>query len=535
MTPPPPLSAQPAPRLRTAALLLCLCLLSACTLPPLAGRTDSAALDRTQAQTTQIGHALAPLVAAHPGLSGIYPMNNPRAAFAARMFLARAAQRTLDVQYYIWHDDLTGTLLLEQLREAADRGVRVRLLLDDNGIPTSLDPTLAALGAHPNMEIRLFNPFVVRKPKFLGFLTDFSRANRRMHNKSMTADSSATILGGRNIGDEYFGATDGVVFSDLDVLAVGPAASDVAHDFDRYWSSDSAYPVDRILKPADAGALNALAAKAHSYENSRAGVEYADAVRDLPIARELPAGTLPLEWAKTRLVSDNPAKGLNSAPGNTLVLQQLHDILGEPKQELDLVSPYFVPTDAGVQYFTQLASNGVSVRVLTNALEATDVAAVHSGYAKRRVALLKGGVQLYELRRSASTDNPQDPDNIQRGERGHGGPFGSSGSSLHAKTFAVDAQRAFVGSFNFDPRSAKLNTELGLVIDSPALAGKITETFHTVVPEVAYTVRLDNKGRLFWIEQSSTHERSYTTEPNASWTKRLGVWFMSILPIESYL
>ncbi|WP_345816340.1 phospholipase D family protein [Paraburkholderia sp. PREW-6R] len=510
-------------------LLLCTLLLTGCALPSLAGRSESAALDRTQARTTPIGHALAPMLAAHPGLSGVYPLDNPRAAFAARVFLARAAQRTLDVQYYIWHDDLTGTLLLEQLHEAADRGVRVRLLLDDNGIPPSLDATLAALDAHPNIEVRLFNPFVVRKPKFVGFLTDFSRANRRMHNKSMTADSSATIVGGRNIGDEYFGATDGVVFSDLDVLAVGPAASDVAQDFDRYWSSGSAYPVDRILRPVSADHLGELAAKAQSMQHDPAATAYANAVRDLPIAQQLPAGTLPLEWAKTRLVSDDPAKGLNEASGDALVLRQLHDILGEPHEELDLVSPYFVPNDAGVQYFTQLAASGVSVRVLTNALEATDVAAVHSGYAKRRVALLKGGVQLYELRRAAS------PDAAERGGKEHTGGFGSSGSSLHAKTFAVDSSRAFVGSFNFDPRSAKLNTELGLIIDSPALASRITTTFHTVVPEMAYTVRLDHKDKLFWIAQDSNHERSYTTEPNTGWFKRLGVWFMSILPIESYL
>ncbi|WP_144142414.1 phospholipase D family protein [Paraburkholderia sp. BCC1884] len=510
----------------TACLLICANALAGCALPSLAGRTQSSALDTTEAQSTQIGHAIAPEVAAHPGLSGIYPLANPQSAFASRMILARAAQRTLDVQYYIWHDDLTGTLLLEQLREAADRGVRVRLLLDDNGVAPSLDATLAALGAHPNFEVRLFNPFVVRKPKSLGFLTDFSRANRRMHNKSITADSSATIVGGRNIGDEYFGATDGVVFSDLDVLAVGPAASDVARDFDRYWSSDSAYPVDRILPSANADRLQALASRAQQLELEPAGIAYIDAVRELPIAEQLQTGTLPLEWAKARMISDDPAKGLNQAASKTRVLQQMHDILGEPAEELDLVSPYFVPTQAGVQYFTQLASKGVAVRVLTNALESTDVAAVHSGYARRRVALLKGGVQLYELRRLPGAPGKKDESK---------GSFGSSGSSLHAKTFAVDAQRVFVGSFNFDPRSANLNTELGFVIDSPVLAGKITTIFHTVVPQVAYTVRLDDQGKVYWLEDDDGKQTRYDTEPNSSWLGRLGVWFMSILPIESFL
>jgi len=192
-----------------SSMLLCAGMLAGCALPSLNNRTQSVALTYTQAQTTQLGRAVAGQLALHPGLSGIYPLANPHAAFAARVDLARAAQRTLDVQYYIFRSDLTGTLLLEELHEAAERGVRVRLLLDDHGIPSSLDATLAALDAHPNIEVRLFNPFVIRKPKFIGFLTDFSRANRRMHNKSFTADGTATIVGGRNIGDEYFGATDG--------------------------------------------------------------------------------------------------------------------------------------------------------------------------------------------------------------------------------------------------------------------------------------------------------------------------------------
>ncbi|WP_414696624.1 phospholipase D family protein [Paraburkholderia sp.] len=509
-----------------AALLACVCMCTGCALPSLDNRTQSVALSRTQAENTQLGRAVAGQLAMHPGLSGIYPLQDPHAAFAARVFLARAAQRTLDVQYYIWRNDLTGTLLLEELHAAADRGVRVRLLLDDNGIPSSLDPVLAALQTHPNIEVRLFNPFVVRKPKSIGFLTDFSRANRRMHNKSFTADGTATIFGGRNIGDEYFGATDGVVFADLDVLAIGPAADDVAHDFDRYWASASSYPVDRIIAPATPDQLDDLKRKALIVERDPAAAEYVAALRDLPFVHRIAEGSLPFEWAKARMVSDDPAKGLNQAQSETLVLHQLHDILGDPVHELDLVSPYFVPTRAGTQYFTQLAARGVEVRVLTNSLEATDVAAVHSGYAKRRVELLKGGVELFELRRLPGTD----PD-----KEGRGGRFGSSGSSLHAKTFAVDASRVFVGSFNFDPRSANLNTELGFIIDSPQLASQIEEAFIKLVPRVAYIVRLDQNGKVYWLEQDGDRQIRYDTEPNTSWYGRLGVWFMSILPIESHL
>lgn len=509
-------------------MLLGIGTLAGCALPPLGGRTESAALTRTQAEGTPLGEAVAANLAAHPDLSGIYPLANPQAAFATRMLLARAAQRTLDVQYYIWRDDLTGTLLLQRLREAADRGVRVRLLLDDNGIAPSLDATLAALNDHPNIQVRLFNPFVVRKPKFIGFLTDFSRANRRMHNKSFTADSTATIVGGRNIGDEYFGATDGVVFADLDVLAVGPAATDVAGDFDRYWSSDSSYPADLILPHAGVQPLDDLAQKAQEVESSPAASVYANSVRDLPVAQQLATGTLPFEWARTRMISDDPAKALDKAPSDATVLHQMREILGDPQQEIDLVSPYFVPAETGTQYFTQLAAKGVSVRVLTNALEATDVAAVHSGYAKRRMALLKGGVQLYELRRLPAPDK-------RTKKEDQPGAFGSSGSSLHAKTFAIDAKRVFVGSFNFDPRSAKLNTELGFVIDSPALAGKIEDAFNTVVPEAAYAVRLDEKGKIYWVERDGDTTLRLNTEPNTNWLGRLGIWFMSILPIESHL
>ncbi|MFL9961126.1 phospholipase D family protein [Paraburkholderia sediminicola] len=509
-----------------SALLLCACVLTGCALPSLENRTESSALTPSQAASTNLGRAVALGLATHADFTGIYPLSDAHVAFAARMDLIRSAQRTLDIQYYIWRNDLTGTLLLEELHEAADRGVRVRLLLDDLGIPSSLDPTLAALEAHPNIEVRLFNPFVVRKPKFIGFLTDFSRANRRMHNKSMTADSTTTILGGRNIGDEYFDATDGVVFADLDVLAVGPAAADVALDFDRYWASASAYPVERIVAPADAGRLDELERKAKAIEQDPAAEAYMDALRGPHVVQKMLDRTLPFEWAKTELISDDPAKGLNNAPPEALISHQLREVLGEPTHELDLVSPYFVPATSGTQYLTGLAARGVDVLVLTNALEATDVAAVHSGYAKRRVELLTGGVQLYELRRSPISHHKKEQSP---------GPFGSSGSSLHAKTFTVDSRRVFVGSFNFDPRSAHLNTELGLVIDSPELASQIEATFLALVPQVAYSVRLDEHGKLYWIERNGDKEIRHETEPNTTWYARLGVWMLSILPIESLL
>ncbi|CAG9232318.1 Cardiolipin synthase C [Paraburkholderia tropica] len=504
--------------------LLCATTFTACQQLPAPGpRTQSTTLTSAQASATPLGQAIDTARAAHPDLSGIDPLTQPLQAFASRVDLVRTAQRTLDVQYYIWRDDLTGTLLLEELREAADRGVRVRLLLDDNGIPSSLDNTLAALDAHPNIEVRLFNPFVTRNPKFIGFLTDFSRLNRRMHNKSLTADGVATILGGRNIGDEYFGATDGVVFADLDVLAIGPAASDVAHDFDRYWSSASSWPVKDILPAAPANQLDALDRAARAVRDNPAARAYIDSLEAKTDVRRLLDGTLDFEWAPTRLVSDDPAKALGKAPQASLILSQLKDILGEPQRELDLISPYFVPAEDGTRYFAELAQRGVTVRVLTNSLEATDVVPVHGGYARRRKALLESGVELWELRRAAGV-NPakeQAP-----------GMFGSSGSSLHAKTFAVDAQRVFVGSLNFDPRSANLNTELGLVIESPKLASQIESAFSTRIPQLAYEVKLAPNGSLYWIRRNGDSTIRYDAEPNSRWSTRLAVWFFSILPIE---
>lgn len=511
----------------TASLALCVSLLAGCTLPSLENRSVSHALDINEARDTPLGRVLTPMAQQHPGKSGIHALADAQDAFAARMLLANAARRTLDVQYYIWRSDMTGTMLLEALHVAADRGVRVRLLLDDNGT-AGLDTVLAALDAHPNIEVRLFNPFVLRRPKFIGFITDFKRLNRRMHNKSFTADNQATIIGGRNIGDEYFGATDDVLFADLDVLAVGPVVPEVSRDFDLYWNSDSAYPVDRLLRPAPANALDQLASQASVIEADPRAAAYAHALRDSNFMRQLMDSQLSLEWAPTRMVSDDPAKVLDQAPPEAALTHQLERIVGTPDKVLDLVSPYFVPTETGTRALVEMAQRGVEVRVLTNALEATDVAVVHSGYAKRRKDLLRGGIELWEMR--AAADTPE----RSKGSGGFSGS-GSSGSSLHAKTFSVDNERVFVGSFNFDPRSANLNTELGFVIDSPVLARRIDDVFLDGIPRTAYRVCLDDKDRLYWLEQRDGRTIRHDTEPGTRWWQRVSVWFVSLLPIEHLL
>jgi putative cardiolipin synthase len=281
-----------------------------------------------------------------------------------------------------------------------------------------------------------------------------------MHNKSFTADNQATIVGGRNVGDEYFGATNGVLFADLDLLAVGPVVQEVSRAFDRYWASASSYPVEGLLPAVRPDRIAEVSEAARKVERSPEARRYVAALRETSLVRRLVAGTLELDWVSTRIVCDDPAKGLNQAPPESLVYRQLKEILGDPRTGLALVSPYFVPTAEGVAWFSGLAKRGVRVQVLTNSLEATDVSFVHAGYAKRRRPLLKSGITLFELRRHASGS----------GSPKTAGGAGSSGASLHAKTFAVDGTRVFVGSFNFDPRSAKLNTEMGLVVESPALA-----------------------------------------------------------------
>ena len=501
-------------------LLLSAVLAGCAALPSLEGRVASSVI--TDTDDTRLGMAIAPLAAQHPGVSGIYPLADGRDAFAARALLAAAAERSLDVQYYIWHKDITGTLLFDALRQAAERGVRVRLLLDDNNT-SGMDQILTMLGKQKNIDIRLFNPFVPRSPRALAFVTDFSRVNRRMHNKSFTADNQATIVGGRNVGDEYFGAAGDVLFADLDVLAVGPVVDEVSHEFDRYWNSASAYPAQLLLTRPVEGDAATIAAEADRIDDTRAAGEYVQALRTSPFVRQLMERQLPFEWAKTRMISDDPAKVLDQARPGTGVAENLENLLGVPHKELDLISPYFVPGKAGTQAFADLAHKGVGVRILTNALEATDVAAVHAGYAKWRKPLLEAGVLLYESRRSWEAGDAREQP----------GRFGSSASSLHAKTFAVDDQRIFVGSFNFDPRSIELNTEMGLVIDSPALAGQLGQAMRTTIPQRAYQVLLNPDGSLYWIARNANGTTTrYDTEPGASVWKRMGVAILSVLPID---
>jgi putative cardiolipin synthase len=541
--------------LRGLALLLLAAVISGCaSLPPLAGRSDSSAIRDTG--STRLGRAIAPLAARHgarpadqaaylePGTAvkaGLHALSGGREALAARVVLADAAERAIDIQYYFWRSDRSGMFMFSAILRAADRGVRVRLLLDDNNT-VGQDPLLWTLDRHPNIEVRLFNPFVQRTARAVGFLTDFRRLNRRMHNKSFTVDNQATIIGGRNIGNEYFDATDDRAFADLDVLAVGAIVDQVSTEFDRYWTSESAFPVDRLLPPVPQDVMKGLLEDVASAGGSPGVGEYTDAVLKTRFLRDLFDGRLELEWAVTRMVSDDPGKVLAKAPPAAPLAERMENMIGKPKQLLEMVSPYFVPLQEGFDYLQSLAKQGVEVRVLTNSLAATDVVAVHAGYARWRKPLLEAGIILHEYKpaapppassdRGAASWRERQPRSVgsigSMGSRG----AGSSTSSLHAKTFSIDRARVVIGSFNFDPRSLDLNTELGFVIDSAALATAVDEAYTRHVPLTAWQVTLTEAGDLQWTEEVDGKRVRHDEEPEAGFWRRAGAGLIGLLPID---
>ncbi|MBJ8869622.1 phospholipase D family protein [Citrobacter braakii] len=469
---------------------------------------------------TRLERAITPLCENHPGESGILALDDSLDAFAARYRLTEMAERTLDVQYYIWENDMSGLLLFSVLLAAAKRGVRVRLLLDDNNTP-GLDDTLRLLDNHPNIEVRLFNPFSFRILRALGYLTDFARLNRRMHNKSFTADGVVTLVGGRNIGDAYFGAGEQPLFSDLDVMAIGPVVKDVADDFERYWRCRSVSTLQNVLEMSESDSVQRIELP-ESWYNDDITRRYLHKLETSQFMSSVDQRSLPLIWAKTRLLSDDPAKGEGKAPRHSLLPQRLFDVMGSPTERIDIISAYFVPTRAGVAQLLRLVRKGVKIAILTNSLAANDVAIVHAGYARWRKKLLRYGVELYELKPT------RDRVSVVHDR----GLTGNSGSSLHAKTFSIDDRKVFIGSLNFDPRSTLLNTEMGFVIESEVLAGLIHKRFMQSQRDMAWQLRLDRWGRINWVDRLAGSEQVLKKEPATGFWKRVLVKLASVLPIE---
>ncbi|HVY04733.1 MAG TPA: phospholipase D family protein [Burkholderiales bacterium] len=485
-------------------------------------RPESHALADTA--QTPLGQALAPALSDHPGQSGFYPLAQGKEAFAARIALVRAATLSLDVQYYIFHPDDTGVALLAELLAAADRGVRVRLLLDDIHLGGQ-DAVLAAIDSHAKIEVRIFNPFAHRKARLLDFATNYSRVNRRMHNKSMTADNQLAVVGGRNVGDEYFAAHSDVDFSDLDLLAAGPVVPQVSAEFDAYWASSVVYPISSLAPPSDPQVLDRIRGRAAAYVETFRDSSYGRSLLETGLAQQIAHGKLESYWGAATVIADKPDKvRLPPDDSSTHAITQLSALLDQAQTELLLVSPYFVPRKQGVEWLASLARRGVKVRVLTNSYAATDVGAVHAGYAPYRKALLAAGVELYELKPGATAL----PD------AGGKSIAGSSHASLHAKTYMVDRRMLFVGSLNLDPRSVRLNTEMGIAMESADLCARFGSGFDAKILEVAYRVTLEN-GKLAWTTVENGQEKKYDSEPGMNALQGIGQFLLRILPVEEQL
>lgn len=474
-----------------------------------------------QEGATTIDRGIAPLIAAHPGRSGVGLIADNLDAFAVRALTARGAGRSLDLQYYIWHDDFTGQLLDREVLLAADRGVRVRLLLDDLNAHGK-DSVLAALDQHPNIDVRMFNP-TRNRAGVLGrgmemLLRGFS-LNRRMHNKAWIADGRIAVIGGRNVGDEYFDAATDTNFLDLDAALFGPAVQQTEAIFDAFWNSPSAIPLSALSRP-ETSALATLRANTEKVYTSRRAHPYLERLRQAPGVRAFVEGRLPLHWPRSAQVySDPPEKRGSEQP--SWLSARLFPAMSSARHELQLISPYFVPGEQGVAWLRGLRQRGVAVGILTNSLAATDVTAVHSGYAPYRVPLLREGVALYEL---MPLTQPTDSS-----------LFGSSGASLHTKAFVVDGKVGFVGSFNLDPRSINLNTEMGILFDEQALSAELQARFlEKTSPKQAYRLRLAD-GALRWQDASVQPPRVWTHEPGVGLWRRGTVRVLEWLPLESQL
>jgi len=470
---------------------------------------------------TYFGKLVEPDVAQHPpDQSGFYPMNDGVDALTARLLLADRAEKSIDVQYYLIKNDIVGRVFIYELLKAADRGVRVRLLLDDM-FTSGYDVGMAALHSHPNFEIRIFNPFHRGAAgRVQSALTGFGRINRRMHNKSFTVDNQVTIIGGRNIADEYFGAREDAKFGDLDVMGIGPVVQDVSNMFDTYWNHETALPAPAFVKELDDPdkALQDLRDRLATALEDIRGSKYAEAVRARYL-KYLGPGKRLFEWAPYELVVDSPDKGVKAkAQEADSITTPLIESVKSAERELIIVSPYFVPLKSAKESLAGLQRRGVQVTVITNSLAANNQFTVHGGYAPSRKPLLEAGVKIYEARPDADVAGTEFIDTS------------GSRATLHTKAFIVDDKEVFIGSFNFDPRSANLNTELGVIIRDPELALVYSVLIEDALRRQTFEVFLNEKGKLRWRGYKGSEEVIYDKEPETTWGQRTKAWFARIIP-----
>ena len=460
------------------------------------------------------------------GLTAYLALDDAFSSIASRLHLINKAKYNIDLQYYIWENDSIGHLMLAELLKAADRGVKVRLLIDDqNG--TKLDATLKQLAAHPNFEIKLFNPYKFRKLRVIDYAFRLKHINHRMHNKLIIADGAIAVTGGRNISREYFDASDNFQFTDMDILFYGTAvqhANDVFHEF---WNDNLSYSVPQLLGNGNQEQL----AKLRQYYELTA-LQKDQLKKRIELAEKQINKHLkdrPINWAKAHFIADSPDKIRGEATNDQLIYRQMLNIMGEPKQHLELVSAYFVPTRKGTDYLVNLSKNDVRIRILTNSFLANDVAVVHAFYQKYRHDLLQNGIKLYEFKpyieRNKRTWYEVVTGNVIPAK-------GKNTSSLHAKFFDIDGM-VFIGSFNFDPRSANLNSEVGLVVESDVLQKYISRSLDQYLPQIAYELKLNKQGEIIWLDQHKDGSIvEYKHDPETTKFQRFAMQAVSYLPIE---
>ena len=504
-------------RIAAAALVAAAALLAGCgSLPTNVGKTDTIALPpNPDSALVKIAERSSP----SPELTGVRLLPLGAYSLDTRLQLAQRASTSLDVQYYQFENDSTGRLLLAALRDASQRGVRVRLLVDDLYTSHS-DPLLRGLASFPNVEVRLFNPFCCNRSagssgRYAASIFDFGRLNHRMHNKMFIADGVMAVAGGRNIADEYFLRAHDANFIDIDAFVMGAVVRSMSAIFDRYWNSEVVYPIEAVGE-----ALGDKAARAKAFDDaiaSQAAMEpielpSTDVLGYGPLSDDLDSGQLGLQWGRARAFSDPPEKLLAMTPKIAFEMSVTNDVMMEvwqAKNDLVLTSPYMIPGELGMQSFENLQREKVKVTVITNSLAATDEPLVHTGYSRYRERMLEAGVDLYEL----------SPTRAQHTKRL--GTFGSSLGRLHAKTAVIDHRTIFIGSMNLDPRSASTNTEFGMFIESPALAKELLRVINISKLEGAYRVRLEpGTTQLQWLTTEEDKEVVLGVEPESSFWLR---------------
>ncbi|MDM1786620.1 phospholipase D family protein [Acinetobacter bereziniae] len=460
------------------------------------------------------------------GLTAYLAMNDAFQSIASRIHLIRKAKYTLNLQYYIWADDFIGNLMLHELLKAADRGVKVQLLIDDqNG--TKIDRQLSALLTHPNISIKLYNPYKFRHFRVMDYIFRAQRINHRMHNKLIIADGAIAVTGGRNISSEYFDASESFQFTDMDVLFFGQSVNRANEVFTEFWNFELSYPIEQFISKGSAQDLIDLRKSFEKLEQAEHSTDEKVNLEQKELANELNQNKI--NWAYADFLADSPKKSLGKAQGNELISHQIHQHLGDPKQEMDLIAAYFVPTQNGTDFISQFPKQNVNVRILTNSFVANDVALVHAFYQKYRVDLLKNGAKLYEFKpyieRKRRTWYEVVTGNIIPKK-------GKNKSSLHAKFINID-DKVFIGSFNLDPRSFNINTEVGLVLKSDPLQEQISDLLDRTLLTVAYELQLNSQGELIWLDyQADGKVIEHHVDPETTRFQRFIMYSVSYLPLE---